>query len=689
TGIDVWGAERDSALQIVGNTITCIETEGGPMYGWGTGVEIDDSENVVVDGNVITNAQYGIYTDDVYNLTISNNQITGCGNGIDLYDAWMCWIESNTVKNNGDGLYVDSYCENIIIGNNTFADNAGDGVYVYYYYTYDITLYNNEFSGNGCHGLYAQAYDSGLMWYVDADSVVARNDVYFEGQIEIMEGGTMMVEDVDSFVIYGALIQVDEGGLLFMSNSDLEGWGYLEVHGTFWANECLFTGFDIYLGPTSAAEIRASAIMFYEYAGIHVDGCSPVIADNLLFSPYGIYGILVEGEGASPSIISNIIAMNEQGVYARDTDMGGIYDNIFLLNTKSGILAENATGNIHDNVFLVNKIEILLRNCDVSIEDNEIGYTDLSQVLANYAPLLGHFMSTSGEEAEATSSDPWMILEMILDITDLDLFDLTTWVKGHNGIWAENSVVETSGNVYGMFNYALYAVGSEIHFADDITMQELVVPHATDGATVNYSVNIYVLNGIYASGSTLWVDGSTIDVLDDAIVLENSQAWIEGANLMAGDFDYFLFAGSDAYNINTTYGKYKVEDTSMLYEGTWLTLHAEDNDEPAANVTIVVKNAKGEIVFEGVTDENGMVRMLLPQYALTSSGKDDSFSPYTANATFESGEKSMDLGLNESYMDATISGEKKSDMGAILAVIGVLVIILLIVAAVVVMRRRK
>jgi hypothetical protein len=39
-------------------------------------------------------------------------------------------------------------------------------------------------------------------------------------------------------------------------------------------------------------------------------------------------------------------------------------------------------------------------------------------------------------------------------------------------------------------------------------------------------------------------------------------------------------------------------------------------------------------------------------------------------------------------MEITL-GSEKSDMGAILAVIGVLVIILLIVAAVVVMRRRK
>jgi len=682
TGIDVWGAERDSALQIVGNTITCIETEGGPMYSWGTGVEIDDSDNVVVDGNIITNAYYGIDSEDVYNLTISNNQITGCGTGIYLEDGYMCWIESNLVTDGGDGMYVYD-CGDIIIGNNTFADNAYEGLDIEDCY---VVLYNNEFSGNGDYGV--DTYDSYVIWYIDANCVVARNDVDFEGQIEIMEGGTMMVEDVDDFYVYGIL--VDEGGLLFMSNSDLYGWGNLEVYGTFWANVCLFDGFDIYLGPTSAAEIRGSAIMYYGHTGIHVDGCSPVIADNLLFSPYGIYGILVEGEGASPSIVSNIIALNNQGIYARDTDMGGIYDNIFLLNLKSGILAENATGMIHDNVFLANKIEILLRNCDVSIEDNEIGYTDLFQVLANYAPLLGHFMGTSASEAaEVTSDEPLAMLESILGISDLDIWDLTSWVKGHNGIWAENSVVKTSGNTYGMLNYALYAVGSEIHFADDIVMQELLVPHVSDNATVNYSVNIYVLNGIYASGSTLWVDGSTIEVLDDAIVLENSQAWIEGATLMAGDFDYFVFGDSDVYNIATSYDTFKVENSHSLNEGTWLTVHAEDKGEPVANVTIVIKNAKGEIVFEGVTDAEGKIRVLLSQYAWTYEGRDDGFNPYTITAYFESGNKTMDLTLNESYMDVTITGEKESDMGAILAVIGVLVIILLIVAAVVIMRRRK
>ena len=88
-------------------------------------------------------------------------------------------------------------------------------------------------------------------------------------------------------------------------------------------------------------------------------------------------------------------------------------------------------------------------------------------------------------------------------------------------------------------------------------------------------------------------------------------------------------------------------------------------------------------------DAEGKVRILLIQYSYTSEGKDDGFNPYTITADFESGEKSVDVTLDQSYQDLTIEGEEESDMGAILAVVGVLVIILLIVAAVVVMRRRK
>lgn len=694
-GVYVYGWDGDyTDVQILNNTLTCTEAMSEFM-GWGDGVELYETGNVLISGNIISDSYWGIYVDGCYNLTVSNNQVLrSAGVGLEAYWVDTGWIESNVFSNGGNGIYIGDGCIHIVIGNNTIANNLGYGILIEEdeFSVYDVILYNNNIMDNGEYGVDIDAYDTDSVWYVDGDSTVSRNGMNFNGDIVVLAGGSLMIEDVHEFEV-NTFIRVNEGGLFSASNTNFYAWdqGSIDVMGTFWANVCLFDGFNIYLGPTSEAEIRAGAIMNYDYAGVHVDGSAPIIADNLIFSFDAKYGILVSGEGAAPSIVSNIIALNDQGVYASGTDMGGVYDNLILLNSQSGILAEDATGKIHDNILLANKIEILLRNSNVSVEDNEIGYTNLFQVLANYAPLLGHFMSSSSEtsEAEVTSEDPLATLGAVLGIADFNPYDLATWIKGHNGIWAEDSVVRTSGNVYGILNYALYSVRSEIHFADDVETIELVVPHVSEGVTYNYSLNIYVMNGIYASGSQVWVDGSTIEVLDDGLMLDNSEAWIEGATLVAGDCDYFLYNGAEVYNIATTYGKAKVEDSHSLNEGTWLTLHAVDEGDPAANVSVVIKNAKGDIVYQGVTDAEGKIRVLLIQYSITSQGKDDGFNPYTINATFESGEESMDVTLNESYMDVTIEGEEESDMGAILAVIGVLVIILLIVAAVVVMRRRK
>ncbi|HIH75775.1 MAG TPA: hypothetical protein HA343_00410 [Methanomassiliicoccales archaeon] len=491
----------------------------------------------------------------------------------------------------------------------------------------------------------------------------------------------MVVEDT-WIEIQGGLT-VDEGGLLSLSDVYVEECWFIDVAGTFWASLSVFDETDVNLGPTAEAEIRTST--FY-YTELVIDGCPAVIADNLFVGYSDEYGVVVKN-GATPSIVSNIIALYAVGIYANGMDMGGIYDNLIVANSMAGLLAENCTGAIHDNIFLLNKVEVLLRNSDVSVEDNEIGYTNMFQVIANYAPILGHFVNLTGEGGiEATIEDPQAAMDSILASS---WSDIGSWVKAHNGIWSEGSTVRTSGNVYGLVNYALYAVDSEIHFADDVRTIVLNVPHANEGEMYNYSLNIYTLNGLYAARSQVWVDGSTIEVLDDALVLESSEAWVEGATLLAGDFDYFVFGGSNVYNIATNYSKAKVMDSHSLNEGTWLTISFLDEGDPAVNISVLIKNAKGEIVYNGTTDADGKVKILLTQYSYTSEGKDDGFNPYTITADFESGEKSTDVVLDQSYQDLTIEGEEESDIGAILAVVGVLVIILLIVAAVVVMRRRK
>lgn len=676
--------EEDADGMIVDNTITALENPFLP--GSSYGIEVYETGNVLISGNVISGADYNVYLDDVWNITVEGNEISDSySSGVYVYDAQFVWVESNTITDCNNGVYISSDVEDLVIGNNTFIANYY-GIYLWEEEVHRMVLWNNIFIDNE----YGVEIDSDLymevLWYVDAQCQASRSDIYFDGPIYVLAGGSMVLEDMEAEVEGG--FTVDEGGLLSLSNVYVDECWNIDVAGTFWATLSVFEETDIYVGPGAMAEIRTSA--FYD-SSLVIEGSAPSITDNL-FVGFGYdYGIVVLN-GAAPVIVSNIIAGYTVGIYANGMDMGGIYDNLIVANSNAGLLTENCTGGIHDNIFLLNRVEILLRNSDVSVEDNEIGYTDLFQVIANYAPILGQLTLLTGsteEETSETSSDPLAALDAILAPSGFSIEMLGTWLKAHNGIWAESSTVRTSGNLYGLLNYALYAVDSDVTFTDDVRTIELIIPQSNEGETYNYSLNVYTLNGIFAARSTVHVSDCTIEVLDDALMLEASQAWIEGVTLMAGDFDYFIYGGSEVYNIGSTYSKAKVEDSHSLNEGTRLTLYAVDKGDPAVNVTITIRNAKGDIVFTGVTDADGKVEALLIQYAITSMGKDDGFNPYTINATFESGEKSMELTLNQSYQEATIVGEEESDFGALLAVIGVLVIILLIVAAVVIMRRRK
>jgi len=696
TGIYIYEYDEEDPYEmepngtIVDNTITALYN---PFLPWSSyGIELYDVFNVLISGNTISGADYGVDLDYCWNVTVEGNEISDASDsGIYVYDSWLVWIESNTVTGCYNGLYIDSENEDLVVGNNTFVANS-----YAIYMDADITrmvLWNNVFIDNE-YGvdIYSYRYLE-VVWYVDAQSRSSRSDIDINAPIFILAGGSLVLEDMelDVWSDYddGGVI-VDEGGLLSMSNVYVDEIDLIDVAGTFWASLSVFDETYVYLGPTAEAEIRTSV---FDESRLVVDGCAPVIADNLFDGQYNYDVIAITiVNGAAPSIVSNVIIDYDIGIYANGMDMGGIYDNLIMSNNRAGLLVESCTGTIHDNIILENEVAILLRNSDVSVENNEIGYTDLFQVMANYATLLSLISETS-EPGEVTY-DLWDSLDTILAYSSFDIRSLYDWVTDHTyGIWAEGSTVRTSGNTYGLLSYAVYAIDSEVHFSDDIRTTEIVIPWVVIGENYveryNYTADVYTLNGIYAARSDVYVSDCVIEVVDDALTFEASNAWVEGATLMAGDFDYFVFGGSDVYNIATTYAKAKVMDSHSLNEGTWLTITFLDKGDAAANISVVIKNAKGEIVFNGTTDADGKVKILLTQYSYTSEGKDDGFNPYTIIADFESGEKSTKVVLDQSYQDLTIEGEEESDMGAILAVVGVLVIILLIVAAVVVMRRRK
>ncbi len=164
------------------------------------------------------------------------------------------------------------------------------------------------------------------------------------------------------------------------------------VYGVLQAMECsILHAESIYLGPTSDAELVGCLIANYERSGINVDGCSPTISECIIIGDSmgepGAEGIVIEGEDAFPQIVGCLIVANRHGIYARDTDLGAVYDNIFLLNQQAGIYGEAVVGRIHDNVFMLNKVEILLTDSNVTISDNQIGWAKMIDDLARVRSL--------------------------------------------------------------------------------------------------------------------------------------------------------------------------------------------------------------------------------------------------------------------------------------------------------------
>jgi len=687
----------EGSVQILNNDLTEFDEDTGPGQGWA--IDVDERANVLIDGNVMENADYGVYVEEINNLTISNNEIADSGWGYGIWldeDVFSASIESNVISGAEYGIYAED-CYDVIVGNNTISDSYEYGIYLDD--NMDTILWNNDITGSNDYDVYG--YDDGsiVLWYID-DTVTLRGGVYlYHSVVTVLDGGALSLEFCSNEII--GTVNVEEGALLHMNDASLydynERVSELNVYGTLIAHLSGFYNFPIYLGPTAEAEIRSSYMNYADDAAILIDGCDAVISDCYIYNSE--IGILVQGQGAVATIVSTYIEDCWAGIQVIDTDMCGIYDNI-VYDNSIGILAENATGSVHDNILVDNGINVYLIDSDVSVVYNDIGFTDqFEEMAARQLELyeriwfmINDLNNTNNEDIDEEVLDDMMY--MLEDLSD-SWYDGMYWdgvylATEDAGIWAEGSTVTTSGNTYGLLKWAVYAVDSTVNFADDVTTSEMQIPLLEDNETYYATLCIYVYNGIYAANSTLNVSGSTLEVINNAIVLESSSAIIEDAELMGGNLDYLLFDGSTAYNVASNFTTKQIEDTSILYAATYLTIHAKDEGDPAANVTIVITNGKGETVFTGVTDANGEVIALLGQYAYTSSGKDDLMNDYHINATFPSGDDDQqDITLDESYMDATVTGAGETDMGTVLAVVGALVIILLIVAAIVVMRRRK
>jgi parallel beta-helix repeat protein len=635
--------------------------------GCGDGIYVYYSDDLVISNNTLTNNgiegydTFGLYIYDSYNATITGNTITGNAVGVVIYYSYEITFSNNVVSNNlYEGAYFDE-CESLVIESNIMSENGGSGLELYD--CYSVVIGNNTIRENLLYGLYIEysgrvmiyngiyqdnTYDGiyayGVVeWIVDDVSEVRNNAITLYGDLTVVDGGMLTLDNVWYFMLGEdwmdgiPQIIVEDGGTLVVVASVLQGGYYysFEVYGTLDMESSEVSGAaEIYLGPTSNADIRTSVVYENWRNGIHVDNCLPRIsATTIIYN--GMDGIFIEGADAAPTIMDCLIAMNNRGIYAIDSSLANVVDNVIVANFGVGIYVIGASGSIHDNILLFNPVEIYIKDSTVTVEDNQIGYSVIVDIMSKYAPALmgGGSVPLFGE---------WLLTpEMIAEAQ-----------MNHIGVYAVNSTVSLSDNVYGMLKYAIYVTQSTLTVSDTINMTTLVLPYYDDYGTLwNVSLPIIVYDGIYAAKSTVTVNGGMISVLDDAIFLESSNADLRNVVFDAGDFDIYLTGESIASAIEVTFEKAKVLDTSVLTVYYKLTVRALDQDGlPVSGVWVIVYDEEGSPVGEGATDDNGLFSVYAIGWIQTSAGQ-SAAKAYTVNASFEQG-----------YVEKNVTLDKATDV---------------------------
>ncbi len=634
-------AITDSADGMVSNNVLSASAVEGDDGGdgeepestsivYGVGIFISYSESIAVSDEPVTGFWVGVYVLYSADITFDTVIVTMSS----YYGGWFEYSSGVVIQdcvfsmNGDDGLVIDYSDATIIdvVANNNFNDGLevnGGG---------QVTIYNGQFNNNGEDGL---CISTAVEWIVDGASEVVNNPVYFDGDLTIVDGGDLWLNLLVDFGIADtgdgmAEITVQAGGMLTAMDVDF----YLEYYnesapyylfnvngGLDFMNVLVTDALELYLGPTATVQIMTSQIVYNLRNGIVVDGCAPVIMSSTIAmnNRNGLFVI----NGASPEITDCMIASNARGMYVRDGDMSQITDNVFAMNSEAGILVEQTTGTIHDNVFLFNNKEIMVRGGVISIEDNQIGYSTLVDVIVQFAPLLG--LMEMHDSAYIPLLGIWVSPEVLSEL----LF-------GHIGVYAtDGAVVSTSDNEFGMLTTGVMVVDSELTFNDDILSRTLIVPYMShDGIIRNMSLPVPVYDGIIARNSEVTVNGGTFKVLDDAIFLDGSVATISNAVLDAGDFSLYA-VNSEATLMDTIAGKIKADGSSEVTVAFSLTVVVKDPwGNTLANVPVTVKNAKGEIVRQGKTDANGVFVAPAVSSVQTSAGKDSSMNPYKVNASF-------------------------------------------------------
>jgi hypothetical protein len=649
------------------------------------------SSTVFVD-NSFTGGYIGINViSGDFNVELTTNIVSGTYDTGINFDSATGTVKENVVCDNfGDGIYIDG-STGVVLDDNNICDNFGYGLYIY---DSNATIINGRFVDNSNAGVYVSGSD--VTWIVDKVAEVRSNDVQFAGYITVVDGGVFIIDlaafDIDDAYTGITKIMVEHGGEMNVRNVDFDADGSMPgqflVDGKLTMISCSMMGWEqLYLGPTSTAGISASNFFGEARYGIFVDNASPRIA-NCLFVECDLAGIFVQGQNANPSIENCVFLLNERGIYARDANLGDAISNVFVGNLAAGIYGEGITGKINANTFLLNKVEIFLVDSSVSVEDNEIGYAHLIDVLSGYTPAMSVLMNYAMDVLGMMNMTDVIPIGTPTAPTPDMVSLLASLLVDHDGIMAKNSTVICKGNTYGLVSWAVYAERSTIVFSDVVKQNDLVFSWLnSDMVSAKLSIPVQAMDGIYARNSQVTISGATIEVLDTAVFLSNSNANITNSQLLADKFDIYA-TGTSTVKLSGTVldGKLKADGDAVITASFILDIVTMDsNQKIKGGVHVVVKNAQGVVVAEGDSDANGHFLCSVVAYKLINGNKDASMNPYTVNVEFKNGAVSQDVSVSEATALNVLANK---DNTAMYAGIVVLAIAILVIGLAVLMRRK-
>ncbi len=511
------------------------------------GIYIDSVSNIVIQGNTISNVDYGIYGMS-YVATITNNNIQDVDeDAINLYNFDTLTIQGNEISNAYRGIYVSGVYD-LTVMSNTISDVDDDGIYVS---GVDDMAYVQDNTVNNV--------DDDAIYVEDADYVSI-----FGNSIEYVSNNGISVHDSYALIYSNHIEEYYNYGI------ELDGSDDSEIHDNTLIN--CYGYYAIYVLDSMDSYVYGNTITYSEGDGIHVDGSDGIeIYDNTIRDIYDTAIYVYDSDDAL--IHDNDIAPGsyyeqDYGIYVSSSDyvevfgnsiVGGYWTGIRIYSSDDAVVHDNEVNDAYegisaeyaDNIRIDNNTITLGSDDDVGIEiDSSYGRIDNNEISGPLdADITGietsdtddviyindnTITATYGIDISYSTWDMY-VYNNTITVSDTGIYVYVAWYltinanaisgsSGSVGIYMQgidwwNDVISTyvqnnsiSGFEYGikMVDYIdySYVLDNEI---SDVTYGIVYFANETDGLfedAINYNTVTASYYGIYinATGAVLETD---------------------------------------------------------------------------------------------------------------------------------------------------------------------------------------